>query len=106
MVVATTNQTKLVMVAYTKAVQQRIEVIGRITIVAEVGIAVTAGIVAAGKVIDPLVASLAVPSAASLATLPLASWFVAAWRFASCFSGWRPRALPAFAIYDNIRSIR
>ena len=101
MVVATTNQTKLVMVAYTKAVQQRIEVIGRITTVVEVGIAVTAD-----KVIDPLVASLAVPSAASLAPLPLASWFVAAWRFASCFSGWRPRALPAFAIYDNIRSIR
>ena len=76
--------------------QPRIEVIvvGSITAIVEAGITV-----AASKVIDPLVASLA--------TLLLASsWVVAAWRFACYFGGGRPRALPAFAIYDNICSIQ
>ena len=74
--------------------QPRIKVIvvGSITTIVE------AGIVAANKVIDPLVASLAIQL--------LASWVVVAWRFASYFGGGRPRALPVFVIYDSIRSKR
>ena len=74
----------------------KVIVVGSITTIVE------AGIVAANKVVDPLVASLAILLLAS-------SWVVVvvvAWHFASYFSEGRPRALPVFVIYDSIRSKR